>query len=143
LPIFRGIGNEEPEKLWFVVKVVWEAQGIMDDNIKKATLVSALQDHALTWYIKHSSDHPNARIAEIKDALNKEFSQPKLETQSIMGFKETAMPLGETLWDLDQHLKCMILEANMTLSEEQHHAYFVASLTPHLRMALSQQKIST
>jgi len=60
-----------------VVKVVWEAQGIMDDNIKKATLVSMLQDCALTWDIKHSSDRPNARIAEIQDALNKEFSRPK------------------------------------------------------------------
>lgn len=46
----------------------------MDDNIKNATLVSALQDRALTWYIKHSNNHPNAGIVEIQDALNKEFS---------------------------------------------------------------------
>ena len=37
----------------------------MDDNIKKATIVSALQDRVLTWYIKHSNDHPNTGIAEI------------------------------------------------------------------------------
>ena len=62
-----------------MVKALWETQGVTNDNIKKATLVSALQDHALTWYINHSKDHPNARIAEIQDALNKEFRRPKSE----------------------------------------------------------------
>ena len=52
----------------------------MDDNIKKATLVSALQDRELTWYIKHSNDRPNVGIVEIQAALNKEFSRPKSET---------------------------------------------------------------
>lgn len=65
LPVSRGIGNEEPDTFWFMVKAVLEAQGITDDNIKKANLVSALQDHALTWYIKHSSDHSNEGITKI------------------------------------------------------------------------------
>ena len=60
LPVFKGVGNEDPDQFWFVVRAVWEAQGVVDDNIKKATLVSALQDHTLTWYIKHSNDHSNA-----------------------------------------------------------------------------------
>ena len=50
---------------------------------------------------------------------------------------------GETPWDLDQILKSTIPEANMTLTDAQHHTWFVESLTPHLRMTLSQQKIST
>ena len=95
------------------------------------------------WYIKHSSDHPNARIAEIQDAFNKKFSRPKSETHSIIGFKEIVMLPGETPWDLDQCLKSMIREANMIISDAQHHAWFVASLTLHLRTTLSQQKIST
>lgn len=53
------------------------------------------------------------------------------------------MLLGETPWDLDQTLKSMIREANMTLTDGQHRAWFVASLTPHLRTALSQHKLST
>ena len=80
LPVFKGVGNEDLDQFWFVVKAVWEAQGVMDDNIKKETLVSALQDQTLTWYIKHSNDNPNAGIADIQAALNKEFSQPKSET---------------------------------------------------------------
>lgn len=31
----------------------------------------------------------------------------------------------------------------MTLTDAQHHVWFVASLTPHLRTTVSQQKIST
>ena len=31
----------------------------------------------------------------------------------------------------------------MMLTDAQHHAWFVASLTPHLRMTLLQQKLST
>lgn len=50
---------------------------------------------------------------------------------------------GENPWDLDQRLKSTIREANMTLTDGQHRAWFVVSLTPHLRMMLSQQKLST
>ena len=49
----------------------------------------------------------------------------------------------ETPWDLDQRLKCMIREANMNLTDRQRREWFVASLLPHLRVALSQQKIGT
>jgi len=50
---------------------------------------------------------------------------------------------GETSWDLDQRLKNAIREANITLTDEQNCVWFVPSLTPHVRTALSQQKIST
>ena len=48
LPVFKGAGSENPEQFWFIVRAVWEAHGVTDDNIKKATLVSALQDCMLT-----------------------------------------------------------------------------------------------
>ena len=115
-----------------------EEQGVMDDNIKKATLVNTLQDRTLTWYIKHSHDNPNMGIVDIQAALNKEFSRPKSEAQSIIGFKEITMLPGETPWELDQRLKCTIRKANMTLIDGQHHEWFLASLTPHLRNVLSQ-----
>ncbi len=47
--------------------------------MKKATLVSALQDHALTWYIKYSNDKPNAGVVDMQTTLNKEFNRPKSE----------------------------------------------------------------
>jgi len=48
------------------------------------------------------------------------------------------MLLGETPWELDQRLKCMIHEANMTLTDGQHREWFVALLMPNLRNTLSQ-----
>jgi len=50
---------------------------------------------------------------------------------------------SENPWDLDQRLKSTIRDTNMKLTDAQHCMFFVASLTPHLRMALSPQKIST
>lgn len=97
-----------------------------------------LYNHALTWYLKYSSDHPNAGITAIQDALDKEFDRPKSETQSVIGFKDIAILLGETSWDLDQRIKNTIHEANMTSTNAQHYAWFVASLMPHQRIALSQ-----
>jgi len=60
-----------------------------------------------------------------------------------VGFKEIALKLGETPWELDRRLKCTIHEPNMNLTDWKHHEWFVASLLPHLRVALSQQKITT
>ena len=48
LLLFKVLGNEDPDQFWFIVRAVWEAQGVIDDHIKKATLFSALQDCALT-----------------------------------------------------------------------------------------------
>ena len=64
-PLFKGLGNEDLDQFWFIVRVVWEAQGVTDDHIKKATLVSALQDRALTLYIKYSNNIPNAGVVDI------------------------------------------------------------------------------
>ena len=77
LPIFKGIQSEYTEQLWFVANVVWISQQITNDNINKAQLVTALQDCALTWYIKYCSDNPLASLTETKAYLNKEFSKPK------------------------------------------------------------------
>ena len=77
LPLFKGLGNKDQEQFWFIVKAVWEAQGVTDDQMKKATMVSALQDCVLTWYIKYSNDNLNVRVANIQTALNTEFSRHK------------------------------------------------------------------
>jgi len=40
-------------------------------------------------------------------------------------------------------LKCVIREANMQLRDGQHCEWFIASILPHMRIALSQQKIGS
>ena len=125
------------------MKVVWETQGITNDDMKKETLFSAPHDHVLTSYINYSNDNPNVEVVDIQTVLNKEFIRPKTKARSIVGFKEIAMKLGDTPWELDQKLKCKIREANMYLTDGQRCEWFVALLLPHLRIALSQQKITT
>lgn len=49
---------------------------------------------------------------------------------------------SETPWELDQRLKCTICEANMKLTDGEHHEWFVALLTPHLRNVQSQQRLT-
>ena len=83
----------------------------MDDHMKKEALVTALQETALTWYIKYCTDNLMASLADIQTALNKEFSRSKSEAQSIVGFKDIMMKPHETPWDLDQRLKCTIHES--------------------------------
>lgn len=111
--------------------------------MKNVTLVSALQNRVLTWYIKYSNDNHAAMLAEIQTTLNKEFNRLNSEVQSIVGFKEIMMKPGETPWELDQRLKCKIREANMNLTDGKRREWFVASLQPHLRVALSKQMIMT
>ena len=60
-----------------------------------------------------------------------------------LNFKEILMQPSEAPWELYHRLKCKIRESNMNLTNEQHRECFVASLLPHLRVALSQQKITT
>ena len=50
---------------------------------------------------------------------------------------------GETPWELDHMLKCKIHEANVTLMDGQHREWFLASLKPHLRNSLSQERLTT
>lgn len=143
LMIFKGIGSEDTNQFWFVVNAMWMEKQITNDNIKKAQLVTTLHDCALMWYIKYCSDHPMVTLEETKDALNKGFSKPQSDSQSVVGFKEITMRVGETPWELDQRLKCVIWEAKRQLIDGQHCEWFIASLLPHLRIALSQQKIGT
>ena len=60
-----------------------------------------------------------------------------------MAFRDITMLLGGMPWELDQRLKCRIHESNMNLIDGQHHEWFLALPLPHLRSAMSQQKITT
>jgi len=60
-------------------------------------------------------DDPISLLVETKVTFNKEFSKPKSDSQSIIGFKEIMMRVEEIPWELDKRLKCHIQEANMQL----------------------------
>lgn len=56
--------------------------------MKKAQLVTMLQERAWSWYIKFCSGKPNATMLERQQALNSEFKKPKSQAQSTTKFKE-------------------------------------------------------
>lgn len=137
------MGSEDLEQFWLVANVVWIAQKITSDNIKKVQLVTTLQDRVLTWYIKFYQDKPSTMLVETQQAFSSEFKKPKSQAQCVTEFKEIHQKVNESSQDFDQSLKFLIRHANMTIMDDQHKDWYVASLLPHPRFPLSQQKIGT
>lgn len=81
--VFKGLGTKDLEQFWFIVDVVWKAQNITKENMKKVQLVTTLQDKALSWYIKFFSGKLNATMLETQQVLNNEFKKPKSQAVSV------------------------------------------------------------
>ena len=65
LPVFRGTGSKDLEQFWFLCEAVWTTKNIMDQNTRRAQLVTSFRDRALTWFMKFSSTQ-NYILADIK-----------------------------------------------------------------------------
>ena len=87
LPVFKGTGSEDPEQFWFLCEAVWTAKNIMDQNTRRAQLVTSFRDRDLTWFMKFFSTQ-NYILADIKKAMIKEFKKPKSKSQCITELKE-------------------------------------------------------
>ena len=48
LPVFKGTGSEDPEQFWFLCEAVWTAKNIMDQDIRRAQLVTPFRGRDLT-----------------------------------------------------------------------------------------------
>ena len=83
LPVFKGTGSEDPEQFWFLCEAVWTVKNIMDQDVRRAQLLTSFRDRALTWFMKFSSTQ-NPVLDDIKVALIREFKKPKSESQSII-----------------------------------------------------------
>ena len=59
----------------------------MDQDIRRAQLVTSLRDRDLTWFMKFYSTQ-NYVLDDIKKSMIKEFKKPKSESQSITELKE-------------------------------------------------------
>ena len=59
----------------------------MDQNTRRAQLVTSFRDRALTWFMNFSSTQ-NYVLVDIKKAMIKEFKKPKSKSQSITELKE-------------------------------------------------------
>ena len=69
----------------------------MDQDIRRAQLVTSFRDRSLTWLMKFSSTQ-NHVLADIKETMIKEFKKPKSESQFITELKEIQQRRGGTYW---------------------------------------------
>lgn len=120
MPIFRCQGLEDPKQFWFIVEAVWKSQQINDNDMKKEQMVTMLKDISVTCYIRYNTNHPTTSLANMKDALNVEFTKPKLKAQCVIDNNETKKRVNKSTWDIDQQLKCLLSQANLKISNEQH-----------------------
>ena len=120
---------------------MWNTKNIMDQDIRKAQLVTSFRDRDLTWFMKFSSTQ-SPTLDEIKAAITKEFKKPKSESQSITELKEIQQRRGESVWDFDQTFKVLLDQVSFTIIPAQHKEWFIAALLSHIRTPLMQQKVA-
>ena len=80
---------------------------------------------------------------EIQTGLFEEFKKPKFEAQYITKLKEIKKLPNETIWDFDQWFKTLMARVSFQMSDVQHKEWLIATLVPHIRQPLMQQKIAT
>ena len=49
---------------------------------------------------------------------------------------------GESVWDFDQRFNVLLDQVSFTIGLEQHKEWFIATLLPHIRTPLMQQKVA-
>jgi hypothetical protein len=82
-------------------------------------------------------------LNEIKNALIVEFKKPKSESQCITELKEIKQRVAELVWEFDQRFKTLTGHLSFQIPDEQNKEFFIASLLPHIRFPLMQQKITS
>jgi hypothetical protein len=135
LPEFQGVGSEDPEQHLFVCETIWVARMSKDEAVNIAQLETTFRGRALVWYMKLQSTTPigQARtLAEIRQALLKEFKKPKSESQYITELKEIKQVQNESVWDYDQRFKDLMGRLTFQIPDQQHQEWFIAGLLPHI-----------
>jgi hypothetical protein len=64
-----------------------------------------------------------------------------LNTQLITKLKEIKKRVVEPVWEFEQRFKNLMGRLNFQIPDEQKKEWFIASLLPHIRVSLMQQKI--
>jgi hypothetical protein len=119
-------------------------KNVQDDDAKIVQLEMTFRDHALLWYMKYQTTTPAGQtrtLADVRQALLKEFQKPKSESQCITEMKEIKKIVNESVWDYDQRFKILKDRLTFQIPDEQHREWFIAGLLSHIRFPLTQQKI--
>jgi hypothetical protein len=82
-------------------------------------------------------------LNQIKNALIAEFKKSKLESQCITELKEIKQKVAEPIWEFDQRFKTLTGRLTFQIPDEHNKEWFIATLLPHIRVPLMQQKIAS
>ena len=69
IPTFKGVGDKDMDRFWFIVELVWTMQNVASDAVKRAQLSLAFEGRALDWFMGYVGRHTDPSIQEFKDAL--------------------------------------------------------------------------
>lgn len=102
LPTFKGVGDEDMDRFWFVENAVWTMQNVNTDVVKRAQMVMAFEGNDLDWFMGYLNQHVDPTIQHIKDALKQQFRKPKSYSQCIVDLKDFKQVPIESVWEADQ-----------------------------------------
>ena len=102
LPTFKGVGDEDMDRFQFVAGLVWTAQNIVSDTVKRAQLSLAFEGRALDWCMRYIGQNVNTTIDEIKAALKQQFKKPKSYYQIVNNLKDIKQGPSESIWEANQ-----------------------------------------
>jgi hypothetical protein len=144
LPIFRGDGSEDLDHHRFLCEAVWSIKNVTDKAVKRNQFNTTLRDRVLSWYMKLVQGLAQPKpLNEINNTLIAEFKKPKSESQCITELKEIKKKVSEPVWEFDQRFKTLTGRLNFKIPDEKNKEWFIATLLPHIRVPLMQQKIAS
>jgi hypothetical protein len=80
-------------------------------------------------------------LADIGQALLKEFRKPKSESQYITEMKEIKKVQNEIVWDYNQRFKYVMGILTFHILDQQHQEWFIAGLLPHIHYSIDTKKV--
>lgn len=146
VPIFHRIGKYDVEQHWFIYEEIWVVKQTIDENAKIEYLETTFRERYLMWYMKFKDTTlaKQARsLAQIKKSLLKEFQNPKLESQCITKIKDNKHQSIESIWYYGQIFKILLDMIMFQILYSQYVKWYIAGFLPHIRIQLTQQKVST
>lgn len=125
-----------------ICETIWDVKNVQDDAVKIAQLETTVRERALVWFMKYHNTTPARQtrtLAEVKQALLKEFQKSESESQCITELKEIKHIVNESVWDFDQRFKILKDQLSFQILDGKHREWFIVGLLPHLRCPLTQQ----
>ena len=123
LPEFKGIGSEDQEQHLFICETIWTANNFQDDGENITQLAKTFRGCMLVWYMKLQSTTilGQARtLANIREALLKEFKEPKSESWYITELNKIKQVKTEFVWEFDQRFKYVMGRLKFQIPDQQH-----------------------